>query len=320
MNEIYILTDYKGYFGSKQKTTPYKSGFDKNALQKYFTERKFNPIFLNFADVDFKKVDLRNKYVIYTSAEDQGLHYKDYIEDIILGLYLQGAKLIPHFKFLRANNNKVFMEILRDQSEMQEIKNIKSTYLSTLEDLKRKENFPDKNVLKLSAGAMSSGVFLTKSKDELIKKCKINCRTRYIYKELWDIKNTIKHRYFIPDSLYRKKFIVQNYIENLQNDWKLLVYGESIYILKRMVRKNDFRASGSGIFEFTKEIPKGILEFAYQIKENFNVPNISLDIAYADHEFYLIEFQAIYFGTKTLENAPFYFKNSIVDFIEKVKI
>jgi hypothetical protein len=78
--------------------------------------------------------------------------------------------------------------------------------------------------------------------------------------------------------------------------------------LYRGVRDNDFRASGSGKFEFRKELPEGMLDFAYSIKEYFNVPNISLDIGFDGEKFHLIEFQFLYFGTKTLEKSQFYFE------------
>lgn len=53
--------------------------------------------------------NILNTSILNTSSEDNGYHYKDYIEDIILGLYLQGAILLPEYKYLRANNNKVYM-------------------------------------------------------------------------------------------------------------------------------------------------------------------------------------------------------------------
>ena len=111
MKKIYLLTDYKGHFGSKHDAIPYRSGTDKNLLQKYFSEYGFKTVFLGFSEVDFRKMDFKNKYVLYTSSEDVGCHYKSYIEDIVYGLHLQGAQLIPGYKWLQAHNNKVFMEI-----------------------------------------------------------------------------------------------------------------------------------------------------------------------------------------------------------------
>ena len=93
----------------------------------------------------------------------------------------------------------------------------------------------------------------------------------------------------------------------MNNDWKILIFGDRYYILYRGVRKNDFRASGSGKFYFNRELPRGILDYAENIFRKFNVPNLAIDVGYNDDKFYLIEFQMIYFGTTTIEKSPFYY-------------
>ena len=309
MEKIYLLTDYKGYFESKQKAKPFKSGMDKNRIKEIFHQKGFQAEYLSFSEVDFRNDNYKDKIILYTSSEDPGYYYKDYIEDVILGLQFQGARLIPSYKFLRANNNKVFMEILRDLYNLDAIKNIKSFHIGTIEDLQKKQIAEDsKYVIKTARGAMGKDVMLAANKRELIKKSKLISRTKYLYEELWDIKNAIKHRGFVRSSKYRRKFIVQNFISGLSNDWKILIYYDKYFILRRQNRKDDFRASGSGIIEFVKEIPPGILDFAQLVYKEFDTPHLSIDVAFDGKEFYLIEFQALYFGTKTIEFAPFYFK------------
>ena len=70
MNDIYLLVDYKGHFGSKHGAIPYRSGFDKEKLSRHFGEVGYQAHFLNFCDVGFRKAGLRGKYVLFTSAED----------------------------------------------------------------------------------------------------------------------------------------------------------------------------------------------------------------------------------------------------------
>ena len=84
-------------------------------------------------------------------------------------------------------------------------------------------------------------------------------------------------------------------------------FSDKAFVLHRANRKNDFRASGSGIFTFKENIPDGLLDFANKVFLTFNVPNLSLDIAYDSKQFYLIEYQALYFGTTTIQKAPFFF-------------
>ena len=147
MNNIYLLTDYQGRFGSKHNDFPYRSGMDKSLLKKYFADNGFETHFINISDIDFRKNDLKNQFVLYTSSEDVGYHYKDYIEDIVYGLELQGAKVIPEYKYLRANNNKVFMEILRDSCDLNIIKSLKSHSFGTAEDFQKKSDAFNHNVV-----------------------------------------------------------------------------------------------------------------------------------------------------------------------------
>ena len=256
MEEIIALVDYKGHFGSKHNAVPYRSGMDKNLLEKYFAQFGFEIIFKNFSDVDFKNENYKGQYILYTSSEDKGYNYKNYIEDIIWGLKEQEAILIPDFKYLRANNNKVLMEILRNNSPLNEIKNIQSFHYGTLEELIhhiKRNTYPC--VIKTAKGAKSTGVHLAKNKYELINFVKEISRTPHFFYEIKDYLRQYKHKGYKTESKYQRKFVVQEYIPNLKNDWKILIFGKKYYILKRKNRKNDFRASGSGLFSFTKEIP-----------------------------------------------------------------
>jgi glutathione synthase/RimK-type ligase-like ATP-grasp enzyme len=306
MRDIFLLTNYKGQFGSKQQAEPYMSGFNLDLLARRFEELRYNTEYVEFADVDFRSDRFRNQLVNYTSSEDKGFHYKSYIEDIVFGLYLKGAILLPDYRFLRANNNKVFMEILRDLAGFEEMKTIRAKGYGTVIELARRAG-DGKFVIKQAAGAMSQGVKLSVNRDDLIRKAKKISRTKYRYAELWDLKNKIKHKGFIPDSLYRSKFIVQDFVGGLENDWKVLIYGDKAFALERKTRRKDFRASGSGLFEYSRDLPDGLLDFAMGVYQALKVPHLSLDIAFDGDSFYLLEFQAVYFGTKTLENAEFYF-------------
>lgn len=303
---IYILLDYKERFGSKYTAKPYRSGMDKRLLMKCFQTKGVDIQFMQFSEVDFKN-DWKDKYVLYTSQEDNNYLYKSYIEDIVYGLELAGAKVIPSYKFLKANNNKVFMEILRDIGWISEIQGINSQYYGCAEELIQKQatiNYPV--VIKTAAGAMSKGVSSASNYKELISNVKIISRSKNIYSETRDFLRAHKHKGYIKESKYRQKFITQNMIKGLSNDFKVLIFGTKIFYLRRDVRDNDFRASGSGKFKFEKECPPGMLEYAYNVFKLFDVPNISIDVCYDGKNFHIIEFQVIYFGTTTIEKSPFY--------------
>src|SRR5690606_36646491 len=104
-------------------------------------------------------------------------------------------------------------------------------------------------------------------------------------------------------------FVEQDFISNLACDYKVLVFGDRYFVLKRNVRKSDFRASGSGDFEFV-DPPVDVLDFAKAITDTLKNPYLSLDIAQSDQGCHLIGFQATNFGPYTLLNAPYRYINN----------
>jgi len=305
MKKILLLCDYKGHFGSKYTSVPYRSGMDKQLLINKFNEAGFQVEVLSFSEINFRN-DYSDYYVLYTSTEDLNNHYKSYIEDVIYGLELAGSTLIPSYKYLRATNNKVVMEILRDMSASEEIKNISSFHFGCFEDYKKKKLRAKDWVYKAFDGAQSRGVGKGKGKNLDKQIYKISKSSSFIY-DLKDKLRNIKHKGYVPESQNRNKFIVQDYVEGLNFDFKVLVYNEKFYVLKRNNRTNDFRASGSGDFLFDRNVPTIILDYAARVFSSFKVPNISMDIAFKGSNVYLLEFQCIYFGTTTIEKSPFYF-------------
>ena len=233
---------------------------------------------------------------------------------IILGLSYTDAIVIPHFKFLRANNNKVFMEILRGLLSSSDFPSIETDFYGSFEEfIKKIDNYKNiPYVVKSAKGSMSRGVALAKNKHHLektVKKISNSFSVKHYLKESY---RRLKHKGYIKESAYEKKFIIQNFIGGLDNDWKVLIFGDDYYIFQRPNRKNDFRASGSGhdiyLYGDKSQHPKEIFDFAQKIFKQLDVPHLSLDIAYKNGKFYLLEFQAIYFGLVGYVKSNCYFK------------
>lgn len=314
MKKIFLITNYKNQFGSKHFDSPYRSGMEKNVLKELFGKAGYTAEFINPYEIDFFKKDLKDQFVLYTSTEDIGYHYKSYLEDIVFGLELNGARVIPNFKYLRANNNKVMMEIIRANMNINEGK-LKSYMLGTLEELEQIKialQFPV--VLKLFGGASGSNVYLAENYRELKNKIRKISRTRDVFYELWDTGRKLKHKGYKKDSLYRNKFIIQEFVPGLENDWKIYVFFDRYYIFYRPVfKKRGFRASGGGYdnYFYGKDAKQSldIFEFAKSIYEKMDVPHASLDIAFDGKKYYLIEFQAVYFGTAGILYSNEYYVN-----------
>jgi len=303
--KIIILTDYLNYFYSS--ATRKISTMDCQKISDLLRSAGFDVSIMNFCEIDFRKDDYSGTYILYTSQEDRDLKYKDFIEDILLGLKEKGAILIPEFKYFRSHHNKVFMEIVREISQLEEIKNIRSRFFGTFEEFEKfGKNISLPAVIKPASGAVSEGVSLINERNykKIAKSVSFSFNLEYF------IKNTVKkiiNHHRLPKSLHRNKFITQNFVNGLSGDFKVLVYGEKYYVLERKNRKNDFRASGSGKLEFPLEVKKELLDFAERVYSKFYLPFISLDIAEKNGEFFLIEFQALMFGNYTLEKSEHYF-------------
>jgi hypothetical protein len=310
MNDIIILTDYKGQFGSKSNSIPYRGGMNKEFLKGSFLAKGFNILYIQFSQVIQYEVRFwEGKLVIYTSSEDVGYSYKSFIEDIIYYLELNRAKVIPQFKYLKANNNKVFMELLRKSMTNKFSLGLESEVFGCLEETKSfiaRKKTP--LVFKNASGAMSEGVGIGYNEKDLIAKLKVVSSTPSLFEDFKDFFRPFRYKGYNKESRYRRKFILQQFIPSLNGDYKVLIFSNKYFVLERRTRKNDFRASGSGILNYTKDLPEGLLKFASDFFKELNVPNASLDIAFNSNDFFLIEFQCIYFGSYTLTHSDFFWQ------------
>ncbi len=310
MKPITALIDYKSKFGSKHFDTPYRSGMDKQKLSTYFQDAGFDIDFKFLNEIDFRNEDYEGHPIIYTSSEDIGYHYKSYIEDVILALELSGANVIPSFKHLRMNNNKAFMEMMRDYAEI--TNNMHAMVFGCMKDLKmRLGTIKYPVVFKTASGASGTGVALVRNERELFAKVK-EASTRHYKMDLKDHVRSLRHKGYIKESVYREKFILQEFIPELVNDWKVYLFGEKLYIFKRpILNGRGIKASGGGYDNYfygeEAEAPEGLFDYALDIFNKLNVPHLSIDIAYDGKEFYLIEFQSLYFGTAGIPYSKGFF-------------
>lgn len=307
MRNIYLLTDYKGYFGSKWKARPYRGGYDLGALARAFAFHGYECEFMACSEVFASNVNWKGRIVLYTSSEEVGNNYKLYVEDVVLGLEEAGATVLPRGVFLRSHNNKVMMELLREQLLGEELTGLRSRTFGTLQELRRalgSKEIPFPCVLKSAYGSMSKGVSCAGSAEELLSKARRVSRTPHL---LYEVRDAVRRhrpllRGYEPESRHQGAFVVQPLIAGLDCDWKVLVYGDHYYVLKRHTRPGDFRASGSHFnYRAGRDagIPDRALEMVKTAYEKLDVPHLSADVAFDGDRAYLVEFQCVYFGTST---------------------
>jgi hypothetical protein len=304
--EIILLTDYRDQFYESRRSRG--ANLDLAKAGRYFSDLGYDLKVMQFREVDFQNKTYKGCIVLYQSSEDRGLLYKDFIEDVLLGLDLQGARLIPDFYKFRAHHNKVFMEIMRSVIDCKTIKGITAHGYGTYEEFAADiDRHRDALVLKPASGAQSSGVRLKRGLSAQQRYARRLSSSVNLMEYMKNAVNSIIRKGYRQKSLHRHKFIVQEYVPGLEGDYKVLAYGKKFYVLERRNRKNDFRASGSGLFQFPASLPSGLLDYAADVFACFDVPFISLDIAKCGNSFILLEFQFLCFGNYTLERSTCFF-------------
>jgi len=314
--KIIALTDYKNKFGSKHFDKPYRSGMDKKLLADCFNELGFDLQFMQFTKVLNADTIEKDAFYIYTSSEDINYLYKSFIEDVVFFLEEQNCNMIPSYKFLRANNNKVFMELLRGATNDKSMISIQSQVFGVKEELQaviKSVKYPV--IVKSAEGASGTGVFKALNEQQLLKAVDKIAASKNFFYDMKEIGRTHKHKGYIKESGFRKKFIIQNMIPDLKNDWKVYFFFDKLFIFYRPIFKHrDFRASGGGydnyLYDEQAPKPEGFFEFVSTVIKNFNVPHASLDIAYDGKNFHLIEIQFLYFGTAGIPYSKGYYINN----------
>ncbi len=157
-------------------------------------------------------------------------------------------------------------------------------------------------VFKLKGGAGASNVWLVKTFKEAKKVVKKAFASGFAHSNLWsplwdNIKKFIKgktsfynvakfigllllpRRYNVHLHQREKGYVLfQKFIKGCDCDYRVVVNGNNAYAMKRMVRKNDFRASGSGNIIYEKEaIPEFLVKLAFETSAKLKAKAIAYD-------------------------------------------
>lgn len=305
--KIILITDYRKFL--RQGIKQYLS-MDKEKINKILLDNNLDVVEYTYEEIINNKIRFNNEIIIYTSS--QNLDYKHYIDDILYGLSKRND-LIPRYDIFRAHENKGYQELLKEELG---IRSLKYFYFGNKLGLENNANIVDTYplILKRIFGAGSSNVYKIDSYKDLKNSLKkLNMPDQYKGKVIKRViqKNIMKSKYipeFHGEDSFMGAFVLQEFMDGLKEDWKVLVFGEKYYVLNRKVADNDFKASGSGKLAFI-DPPKEVLEYARFIYEKLDVPFVSLDIGFNGTECGLIEFQGVHFGPYTLMKSEGYFEH-----------
>ena len=303
--ELVLLTDYRGALRQRQQIW---QSLDVEKLRALLRDRGIATEVHRFEDIAAGAVTLEGRAIHYTSTQDAG--YRPFVDDILFHLAPRNT-LVPRYEIFRAHENKGFQELLRRRLDLPALP---AVYFGNEKGLDGfAENFTYPLVYKATSGYQSTGVQLVRSEAELRALVRRNNRpaglTAYRLKEELK-KNVLRDRYhpeMYTDCVRTGGYVLQDFVPGATGDWKVLVYGDHLFVMRRLVRAGDFRASGSGRFGYEVP-PDAVLDCAAGVLEKLDVPMASLDILEMDGRCHLIEFQGLHFGTLTVDNAPWRFE------------
>ena len=295
--KVIILTLPNGIFGNGGQTW---LSIDLAPTVKLLENRGFK---VQVSTVDrTDELDLRpTDIVMYSSCEAPEI--REYMKDAFYFLR-DRCILIPDYDFLLAYENKGFQELKRKSLG---IGNLSGSVHYDLDGKEKRMPY----VFKKISGAGSGGVHLVHTPADETK-----LKRKYFRVSLRRKLALLHRRFALKRDHYQAyryrhkgflRFVSQEFVPHMDHDYKILVFGDRFFGLKRNVRNGDFRASGSGDFDFLARIPDEVLEFAANIAKQLKAPQLSLDIVESPTGCHLIEYQALNFGPTTLTLSKGYY-------------
>lgn len=198
-------------------------------------------------------------------------------------------------------------------------------------------------VFKLKGGAGGANVSLVKTRKEAIKLTQKafgkgfsqhnglnylkDCYQSYKYVE----KNNLKlikaiARLAIPTKFSRlnppeKGYIYfQEFIPNNSSDIRIVIINANKAVAeRRLVRPNDFRASGSGLFSYTN-INLEAVKIAFVVAEKLKLQSVAFDFVIDEDGSPLIVEMSYAFGTEGISNAKGYWDSSLTWHESKINL
>lgn len=292
---------HKEYFG--QRIPTFKS-IDLELFVNHIKSFGYDVELLDFESLQFEINNSDGS--LYVCGSHQNLDVKKYLDDV-LSLPVFDGVVIPDRDLIKCHENKGYQGLYAKQKDLPFIE--QSYYIEP-------RNISERKVLKLVNGAGSGGVTLVSKTEELNKFIRKSILSRvgikrvaYYLRAL--LKSKLKRKSINELALeyYKVKepYVLQNFVDELTCDYKVLVFNKKCFVLKRNTRTNDFRASGSGKFEFVKP-EEGLLNFSLEFRTKLATPYVSIDIIKTKEGYKCIEFQCAHFGPYTQINAQYYYE------------
>ncbi len=228
-----------------------------------------------------------------------------FAKQLLYSISNMGIKVFPNYNTVWHFDDKIGQKYLLESIGAPLVNSyVFYDKISALEGV-NKASYPF--VFKLRGGAGSSNVKLIKSKAQALKvinvafskgfyskppahrmkenwiKFKRNKSFSYIRETLGGLKNYLfqTHQQKLDNKIEKGYLYFQEFLPTNDFDIRIVVIGNRANASKRVVRENDFRASGSGLSLYSKdEIDERCVKIAFEISKKLNSQSVAFDFIF----------------------------------------
>lgn len=293
--------------------------------------------------IEYKIVDCYKSNIIDQMKDCKALmwhwHHSDhkailFARQLTHSLELMNKQVFPNINTVWHFDDKVGQKYLFEAIEAPFINSY--VFYDKKEALDWIESTTFPKIFKLRRGAGADSVSMIKNKShasKIINKAfsegfKSKNRIHFLKERIWHFKRdkTLKSflnisrgiaRLFIASTIEknipkeRNYVYFQDFIPNNDSDIRIIVIGNRAFAIKRMVRKGDFKASGSGNIVYKKnDIPIECVKLSFEITDKIKSQCASYDFVFLDGKPLLIEV-SYGFSQKVYLNCPGYWDDNM---------
>jgi glutathione synthase/RimK-type ligase-like ATP-grasp enzyme len=283
-----------------------------------FSDKWIN--YCKLQNIDYKIIDCYNTNIIHQLDDCDALlwHFNNtsskdckFAKQLLYSLQISGKIVFPNFNTAWHFDDKVGQKYLLESLELPLVPSY--VFYSKKEAIEwiKTTTFP--KVFKLRGGAGSSNVRLAQNKSEAIKLTNRSFGRGFLQYNAWA---SLKERYrkykngktnaydvfkgvvrFFYSTEFTKMagrelgyIYFQDFIPDNGHDIRVIVIDRKAFAIKRMVRKNDFRASGSGMIRYEKEnFDLETIRLSFEIADKLKSQCLALDYVYQDNKPLVVE-------------------------------
>lgn len=298
--------------------------------------------YCNEKKIAYKIVNIYSNDIIENLKDCYGLlwhhhqsNYKDILiaKQILFALEHTGFKVFPNFKTGWHFDDKIAQKYLLELIDAPLVKTYifldKKTALNWISST----NFP--KVFKLRGGAGSANVKLVKNKKQAIQITNKAFKSGFSNYNSWESLNERIRKYLLGQvtiiepikgvfRLFKSPYYskvkgnelgyvyFQDFVPNLNCDYRIIVIASKCFAIKRYTRNNDFRASGSGKLNYDKSnFPLKMLNIAFDISKRLELQSVAFDFIIKNENIMLIEVSYAFPTLNFADECPGYWDEDL---------